>query len=60
MILCKSTDFSPLTLPPQPYYVFLGAFAKLRKETISFIMSVLPSAWNILALTGRMFMKFDI
>ena len=25
---------------------FLGAFAKLRKATISFIMSVRPSEWN--------------
>ena len=39
-------------------------FAKLRKATISFIMSVRPtdppSAWNNSALTGRIFMKFDI
>jgi hypothetical protein len=26
--------------------IFLGAFAKLRKESISFIMSACPSAWN--------------
>ena len=25
---------------------FLGAFAKLRKATISFVMSVYTSAWN--------------
>ena len=41
-------------------YMFLGAFAKLRKVTTSFIMSVRPSAWNNSSLTGRIFMKFDI
>ena len=39
---------------------FLKAFAKLRKATISFVMSVCPSAWNSSASTGRIFMKFDI
>jgi hypothetical protein len=41
---------------------FLGAFAKLRKATISFVMSVrpCPSAWNNSAHTGRIIMKFDI
>ena len=39
---------------------FLGAFAKLRKATISFIMSVCPYAWNNSAPTGRIFMKLDI
>jgi len=44
---------------------FLGAFAKLRDETIRFIMSVCPSvlsvrlsAWNS-APTGRIYFKFD-
>ena len=27
-------------------FIFLGAFAKLRKATISLVMSVRPSAWN--------------
>jgi hypothetical protein len=40
--------------------VFLGAFGKLRKATISFVMSVRPSAWNNTAPTGRIFMKSDI
>jgi hypothetical protein len=31
----------------------------LREVTISFVMSVCPSAWNNLAPTGLMFMKFD-
>ena len=39
---------------------FLDVFTKLRKVTISFIMSVSPSPWNNLAPTGRIFMKFDI
>jgi len=37
---------------------------KLRKATISFVMSVCPSAhlsaWNNFAPTGRIFMKFVI
>ena len=39
---------------------FLGAFTKLRKATMSFVMSVLLSAWNNSAPTGRIVMKFDI
>jgi hypothetical protein len=42
---------------------FLGALAKLRKETIDFVMSVRSSVrlstWNNSAPTGRIFMKFD-
>ena len=41
-----------------------GAFAKLQKDTISFIMSVSPSiplsTWNNSASTGWTVMKFDI
>jgi hypothetical protein len=32
---------------------FLGAFAKLRKVTISFAMPIRPSAWNNSAATDR-------
>jgi len=32
----------------------------MRKVTISFVMSVRPSAWNNSAPTGRIFIKFDI
>jgi hypothetical protein len=43
---------------------FLGAFAKLRKATISFVtyvcLSVRPSAWNNSAPTGRVLITFDI
>jgi len=40
-------------------YIFLGAFPKLRKATISFVMSVSPSVRNVTP-TGWNFMKFDI
>jgi len=33
---------------------------KLRKATISFVMSVLPFSWNNSAPTGRIFLKFDV
>jgi hypothetical protein len=39
---------------------FFGAFAKLRKATISFVMSVRLSARNNSAPTGHIFKKFDI
>jgi hypothetical protein len=43
---------------------FVGAFANLRKTTISFVMSdhlsVCLSAWNNSPPTGRVFIKFDI
>ena len=38
---------------------FLGALAKLWKVTISFVMSVRPSAWNNSAPTKWISMKFD-
>jgi hypothetical protein len=52
VILCKNTGFALLTLPPQPSYLFLGKFANLRRATVSFIMSVRPSAWNSSAPTA--------
>jgi len=43
---------------------FKALFAKLRKATISFVMSVCSSVhlseWNNSALTGQTFIKFDI
>ena len=43
---------------------FLGAFAKLRKDTTNSAMSVRPSvrrpAWNNSAPTGRILMKVNI
>jgi hypothetical protein len=38
----------------------LGAFAELRTTTVSFVLSVFPSAWNITAPAGRIFIKFGI
>ena len=42
---------------------FLGWFEKLRKATVSFLMSVClsvcQSAWNTSAPTGRIFIKFE-
>jgi len=40
--------------------VFLGAFAKWRKATFSFVISVHLTPWNISAPTGWIFMKFYI
>ena len=39
---------------------FFGAFAKLRKAGIFFVMSVRLSEWNNSAPTRRIFMKFNI
>jgi hypothetical protein len=41
-------------------FLVFGAFAKLRKSTISFVMYVRPSASNNSAFTGRILMKLDI
>ena len=46
-------------------YRFTGAFAKLRKVTFSFVMSVCPSvrplsAYMNSAPTGRIIIKFDV
>jgi hypothetical protein len=41
-------------------WVFLRAVAILRKATISFVMSICPSAWNNSAPTGRILMKLDV
>ena len=42
----------------------LGSLAKLRKATISLVLSVNPSvrlsAWNNSALIGQIFMKFNV
>ena len=52
---------SPSLLPSYSFmysYIFLGAFAKLRRIAIGFVMSVRPSAWNNSAPSARIFMKF--
>ena len=62
-ILYHRVDSNVLKQPEvqhnQQRYTYLGALAKLRKATISFITSVRPSARNNSAPTGRIFMKFD-
>jgi hypothetical protein len=42
------------------YRSFLGVFAKIRNATISFVVSVRPSAWNNSTSTGQIFIKFGI
>jgi hypothetical protein len=53
--------YEPDLVSHQPDTFSLGAFAKLRKATISFVTSVCPSvrpsAWNYPAPAGRIFMK---
>jgi hypothetical protein len=49
---------SPCPVPTHTAF-FLGAFAKLRQATISFVIC-LSVCWNNSAPTGRVFMKFDI
>jgi hypothetical protein len=39
---------------------FLGEFEKLRKATVSYVMSVCLSAWNNLLPTERIFVKLNI
>jgi hypothetical protein len=41
-------------------YTFFDTFAMLRKETISFLMSVCRSEWNNSDPTGEIFLKYDI
>jgi hypothetical protein len=59
-VACDS--YTKQRLLPQNAFTdrFLGAFVKLRKATISFVLSVPPSACNISAPTGRIFVKFYI
>jgi len=38
--------------------LFLGTFAKLRRKTVNFVMSVRPSTWNNSVANRRIFMKF--
>jgi hypothetical protein len=59
MIFCAQ-KFLNVRVKFKKWAWFLGAFAKLRKSTFNFVMSVRPSAWNNSAPTGRIFMKFHI
>jgi hypothetical protein len=56
---CMYVAKAPTVRPLGQSQSFLCAFAALRKATISFFV-VFPSAWNNLATTGRIFVKFDI
>ena len=42
------------------YYRVLGASAKLRKATVSFVVSVRLPVWNNSAPKRRIFMKSDV
>ena len=53
--MCSVVEHASCKLLNQEW--FLDDFAKFRKATISFVMSVLQS---VSALTGWIFMKFDI
>ena len=53
LFICASL---PHTVLLECYQTFLGAFVKLRKATVSFVLSV----WNNSATAGRIFMKFEI
>ena len=59
---CNYTFWGEEWILPSPFFVrcFLGAFLKFRKVSVSFVLSVQPSAWNSSALTERIFMKFSI
>jgi hypothetical protein len=40
--------------------IFLGAFAKLRKATVSFVTAILLSVCICLSATGHIFVKFVV
>ena len=59
---CRSSslDVGPeIPIPNKVFCVFQMCLQKLRKETVSFVMSICPSA-RIEELSGRIFMRFDI
>jgi hypothetical protein len=59
--LCTISLYTPRTGMYKLKRAFLGAFSEWRKTpTVSFIMSVRPSAWNNSAATGWIFMTFKI
>jgi len=43
-----------------PSLSFLGGFAKFLQESINFVMSICPSAWDNSFDTERIFVKTDI
>jgi len=53
--------YDPYSSCTVPVHLFIsGEFSKLRKEAVSFVMSVCPSAWNKSAPTRHIFITFDI
>ena len=55
--LCWSLNFSRPQSINSEFLISLGAFTKLRKATISFVMLVRLSAWNNSVRNGRIFKK---
>ena len=53
---CWKSSFSEVT--PIIVVLLLGTFAELRKSTVSYVMSVRPSAWKNSAPAGRICLKF--
>jgi len=41
-------------------FLFFRHVCRIAKKTISFFMSVRPSAWNNSAPIGRVFLKYDV
>ena len=64
MLPVFSCLYRPMLLLIPCTFQFLGMFTKSWKATLSFVMSVCPSAWppawNNLAPTGWIFMEFDV
>ena len=61
LLRTKTSDGTFLTNVPRLLKgYFLGAFVKLRRAIVSFVMLVSPSSCNNSALTGRIFMKSGI
>jgi hypothetical protein len=48
------------TVTVLPCFIFRRAKTELQKATISFAISLYPSAWNISAPTGMIFVKFNV
>jgi len=47
-------------IPAEAFGIFLDAFGKLLKVTVSFVVYVNLSTWNNSSPTGRIFLKFYI
>jgi hypothetical protein len=56
----NSKSVNGFTISPLTNQMCLDPLAKLRKATVSFVMSVCPSASNKSVPTKPLFVKFDI